>query len=95
MDKGAVTFDVRTAHQGGMGPGPSPAKAIRIDAAESHEPRFDMPGGRLHGRPIETHATIVAHENDGSGQASAVHQKIGHRLADEAPVRQGATRAHT
>jgi len=26
---------------------------------------------------------------------SAVRQKIGHQLADEAPVRQGATRAHT
>jgi hypothetical protein len=27
--------------------------------------------------------------------ASAVRQKIGHQLADEAPVRQRATRAHT
>jgi hypothetical protein len=27
-------------------------------------------------------------------QASAVRQKIGHQLADEAPIWQGATRAH-
>jgi hypothetical protein len=39
----AVTFDVRAAHHGGVGPGPDPAKTIKIDAAESCKPRFDMP----------------------------------------------------
>jgi hypothetical protein len=43
MDKGAVTFDVRTAHEGGMEPGPGPTKQLAIDTVKFHEPRSDMP----------------------------------------------------